>query len=194
VGSLLKKAGKAADAVFNANDAATTQAGALGIPPSPASSAVSTAGDIVQLGKSAHTIAQPGPAPNSAWGNALLSGGKLLLSMLGESVMPGGGADMAGMVIDQAKAAGDVMLPDGTAGTIGNIVHKVSGGALGGGPEETAAPTPAAEPEVAAPPPQQAVPAAPPPVAAPVPVAPPPRQFPDSPLASDEEVRERLSR
>jgi len=175
--------------VFATNDAAGVQAGAMGMPPTPEMGALATAGDALKLGKSAMKIAEPGPAPNSAWGDALISGGKIALSLFGESLMPGQGATMTGMVLDQALAAGDALLPGGSAGTVGNVFNQVTG--LGGGPEQQAAPpAAAAQPAAAAPVAAPPVPVAPPAVAA----APPARAFPNSPLADDDEVRERLSR
>jgi len=104
-------------------------------------------------------------------------------------LMPGQGATMTGMVLDQALAAGDALLPGGSAGTVGNVFNQVTG--LGGGPEQQAAPpAAAAQPAAAAPVAAPPVPVAPPAVAA----APPARAFPNSPLADDDEVRERLSR
>src|SRR5688572_19675291 len=81
MGSAMKKVGGLADSLFQANDKASLDAGAMGVPPSPVNSAMATAGDAVNLVKSGAKIAEPGPAPNSAWGNALISGGKLALSI-----------------------------------------------------------------------------------------------------------------
>jgi hypothetical protein len=192
MGSALKKLGGLAEAVFQTNDKATVDAGAMGMPPTPGMSAIGMASDAVKLGKSASTIAEPGPAPNSAWGDALISGGKLALSIFGESLMPGGGADMVGMMADQALAAGDAMLPGGSAGTVGQVFNQLTG--LGGGPEAGAQAPASAAPEVPAAAPTTAGPV---PVPTPAVAAAPPaatRDFPDSPLATDEEVRERLSR
>jgi hypothetical protein len=187
----MKKMGKVAEGVFAANDKASLEMGSVGVPPTPAMGMIATAGDAVQLAKSAKKIAEPGPAPNSAWGNALLSGGKLAMSLFGEALLPGGGAGMAGMAIDQALAMGDAMLPQGSAGTVGSVFNQLTG--LGGGPEEEAA---AGAPAVMAPEPEPQAPEAPAPLPAPTPqvAAPPAREFPDSPLATDDEVRERLLR
>jgi pyruvate/2-oxoglutarate dehydrogenase complex dihydrolipoamide acyltransferase (E2) component len=188
----MKGIGHVAEGVFGANDQLGVQTGAMGMPPTPGMGALSTAGDAVTLAKSAATIAEPGAAPNSAWGNALISGGKLALSFLGESVMPGGGAEMVGMMADQAKAAGDAMLPGGTAGAVGGIFNRLTG--LGGGAEPTEAAPAAAAPAAAAP--AAAAPAAAPAPAAAAPApapAAPARAFPNSPLATDADVYDRLS-
>jgi hypothetical protein len=160
MGSAMKKLGSVAEGVFATNDAAGVQAGAMGMPPTPEMGALATAGDALKLGKSAMKIAEPGPAPNSAWGDALISGGKIALSLFGESLMPGQGATMTGMVLDQALAAGDALLPGGSAGTVGNVFNQVTG--LGGGPEQ----------QPRRPPPRRKPAAAAPVAAPPVPVAP----------------------